>query len=276
MPLRARRTAVAARAEAASGLSAFARMKCGMNAPSGAWRAASVGKCAAAWQVSNATAIVAARSAKRAIPRRRGFASAQAVSAARGSIARNRGVGATALTTPHFLLLYAAMLVAAAGNTALQSVMPAIGREIGIADFWVAIAYTWSAVLWVAARALLGGEERPPRPQGADRDGRRRLHRLDDSCAALALFAGLSGWIGGALTFGLFAIFRAIYGGFGCATPIGDPGLSRLQDPAQRRGSRRCRHCPPRSASARSSARRSRRLFVLPFVGLPGPCSPSR
>ena len=51
------------------------------------------------------------------------------------SIARNRGVGATALTTPHFLLLYAAMLVAAAGNTALQSVMPAIGREIGIADF---------------------------------------------------------------------------------------------------------------------------------------------
>jgi hypothetical protein len=65
------------------------------------------------------------------------------------SIARNRGVGATALSTPHFLLLYAAMLVAAAGNTALQSVMPALGREIGIADFWVAIAYTWSAILWV-------------------------------------------------------------------------------------------------------------------------------
>ena len=60
-----------------------------------------------------------------------------------------RHVAATALSTPHFLLLYAAMLVAAAGNTALQSVMPAIGREIGIADFWVAIAYPWSAVLWV-------------------------------------------------------------------------------------------------------------------------------
>jgi hypothetical protein len=60
-----------------------------------------------------------------------------------------RRVAATALSTPNFLLLYAAMLVAAAGNTALQSVMPAIGREIGIADFWVAIAYTWSALLWV-------------------------------------------------------------------------------------------------------------------------------
>ena len=44
-------------------------------------------------------------------------------------------VAGSALTTPHFLLLYAAMLVAAAGNTALQSVMPAIGREIGICRF---------------------------------------------------------------------------------------------------------------------------------------------
>ena len=33
-------------------------------------------------------------------------------------------VGTTALTRTHFLLLYGAMLVAAAGNTALQSVMP--------------------------------------------------------------------------------------------------------------------------------------------------------
>ena len=66
------------------------------------------------------------------------------------SIASKHNVGATALTTPHFLLLYSAMLVASTGNTGLQSVMPAIGREIGIADFWVAIAYTWSAVLWVA------------------------------------------------------------------------------------------------------------------------------
>ncbi len=59
-------------------------------------------------------------------------------------------VAGTAMSTSNFVLLFAAMLVAAAGNTALQSVMPAIGREIGIADLWVALAYTWSAVLWVA------------------------------------------------------------------------------------------------------------------------------
>jgi MFS family permease len=134
------------------------------------------------------------------------------------SIARKSGVGATALSTPHFLLLYAAMLVAAAGNTALQSVMPAIGREIGIADFWVAIAYTWSAVLWV----LLA----PYWAEKSDHHGRKALAIMGVSgfvismlLCGIALFAGLHGWIGGALTFGLFAIFRAIYGSFGCATP---------------------------------------------------------
>lgn len=46
------------------------------------------------------------------------------------------------LRRDHFALLYAGMLVAAAGNTALQSVMPAIGRQMGMNDVWVAIAYT--------------------------------------------------------------------------------------------------------------------------------------
>ena len=75
--------------------------------------------------------------------------------------------GSGAWRTPHFLLLFAAMLVAAAGNTALQSVMPAIGREIGIADFWVAIAYTWSAVLWVVLAPFWAAK--------SDHHGRKRL-----------------------------------------------------------------------------------------------------
>src|ERR1043165_834363 len=92
------------------------------------------------------------------------------------SIARNGGVGSTALTNVHFLLLYAALLVAAAGNTALQSIMPAIGREIGIKDFYVAVAYTWSAVLWV----LLA----PYWAEKSDHHGRKALTLL-----------GLSGFI---------------------------------------------------------------------------------
>lgn len=134
------------------------------------------------------------------------------------AIAPKGRIATTALSAPHFLLLYAAMLVAAAGNTALQSVMPAIGRETGIADFWVAIAYTWSAVLWV----LLA----PYWAEKSDRHGRKALTLLGLAgfiasmlLCGLALDLGLKGFIGGAATFILFGLFRAIYGGLGCAIP---------------------------------------------------------
>ena len=122
------------------------------------------------------------------------------------------------MTTPHFVLLFAAMLVAAAGNTALQSVMPAIGREIGIADLWVALAYTWSAILWVLFAPYWAAK--------SDRHGRKLLTVMGVGgfvgamlLCGLALLAGLHGWIGPALTFALFALFRSCYGGLGCATP---------------------------------------------------------
>jgi MFS family permease len=134
------------------------------------------------------------------------------------AIAPKGRLATSAVTAPHFLLLYAAMLVAAAGNTALQSVMPAMGRKIGIADFWVAIAFTWSAVLWV----LLA----PYWAEMSDRHGRKALTLLGLSgfivsmlLSGVALELGLRGIIGGAITFGLFALFRAIYGGLGCAIP---------------------------------------------------------
>ena len=185
------------------------------------------------------------------------------------SIARTKGVGATALSTPHFLLLYAAMLVAAAGNTALQSVMPAIGREIGIADFWVAIAYTWSAVLWVVLA--------PYWAEKSDRHGRKALTIMGVSgfivsmaLCGMVLFAGLAAWIGGALTFVLFAIFRAIYGGFGCATPSATQAYLASR-------TRRSGRVAALSALSSSFGLGTiigpavAPLFVLPVVGLAGP-----
>lgn len=178
-------------------------------------------------------------------------------------------VGGTALTTTQFILLFAAMLVAAAGNTALQSVMPAIGRQIGIADFWVAIAYTWSAILWV----LLA----PFWAEKSDRHGRKALTLLglggfivSMTLCGLALVAGMHGWIGGALTFVLFGLFRAIYGGLGCATPSATQAYL---------ASRTRRSARTAALSALSSSfglgtivgPALAPLFVLPLVGLPGP-----
>jgi MFS family permease len=185
------------------------------------------------------------------------------------SIARNRGVGKAALTNSHFLLLYAAMLVASSGNTALQSVMPAIGREIGIGDFYVAIAYTWSAVLWV----LLA----PYWAEKSDRHGRKTLTMIGVSgfilsmtLCGIALFSGLHGWISGALTFGLFAIFRAIYGSFGCATPSATQAYLASK-------TRRSGRVAALSALSSSFGLGTiigpaiAPLFVLPLVGLAGP-----
>lgn len=161
------------------------------------------------------------------------------------------------------------MLVASSGNTALQSVMPAIGREIGIADFYVAITYTWSAVLWVALA--------PYWAEKSDHHGRKTLTVMGVSgfiasmlLCGLTLFAGLHAWIGGALTFALFAIFRSIYGGFGCATPSATQAYLASKT---RRGGRVA------ALSALSSSfglgtiigPAVAPLFVLPFFGLAGP-----
>ena len=185
------------------------------------------------------------------------------------SIARNSGVGSTALTTPHFLLLYSGMLVASSGNTALQSVMPAIGRETGIGDFWVAIAYTWSAVLWV----LLA----PYWAEKSDHHGRKALAIMGVSgfvvsmmLCGIVLFAGLHRWIGGALTFALFGIFRSIYGGLGCATPSATQAYLASK-------TRRSGRVAALSALSSSFGLGTiigpavAPLFVLPLLGLSGP-----
>jgi MFS family permease len=180
-----------------------------------------------------------------------------------------RKVAGSALTTTQFVLLFSAMLVAAAGNTALQAVMPAIGRAIGIADFWVAIAYTWSAILWVWLA--------PYWAEKSDHHGRKALTLLGVAgfivsmtlCGAV-LVAGLNGWISGALTLVLFGLFRAIYGSLGCATPSATQAYL---------ASRTRRAARTSALSALSSSfglgtivgPALAPLFVLPFVGLPGP-----
>jgi len=186
----------------------------------------------------------------------------------RHELARPR-IGTTALTRTHFLLLYAAMLVAASGNTALQSVMPAIGREIGISDFWVAVAYTWSAVLWVALAPFWA--------EKSDHHGRKALTLLgltgfivSTLLCGTVLHLGLVGVVGGGVTFVLFGMFRAIYGAFGSATP----SATQAYLAAKTRRSGRVAALSALSSSfglGTIIGPAVAPLFVLPFVGLAGP-----
>jgi MFS family permease len=122
------------------------------------------------------------------------------------------------LSRERFALLFAVMLVAAAGNTAMQSLLPSIGRELGVPDVWVAVAFSLSAVLWVVAA--------PHWARRADRRGRRALMRLGLygftgsmlSCG-LVVAAGLAGLLPPMIVFIVFSLGRGIYGGFGSASP---------------------------------------------------------
>jgi MFS family permease len=122
------------------------------------------------------------------------------------------------LSRERFALLFAVMLVAASGNTAMQSLMPSIGRELGIPDLWVAVAFSLSAVLWVIAA--------PHWARRADQRGRRALMRLglygfiaSMLICGLVAMAGLSGLMPPMIVFVIFALGRGVYGTWGCASP---------------------------------------------------------
>ncbi len=122
------------------------------------------------------------------------------------------------LSRERFALLFAVMLVAAAGNTAMQSLLPSIGRELGVPDVLVAVAFSLSAVLWVFAA--------PYWAKRADKRGRRALMRLglygfisSMLICGLVVAAGLAGLLPPLIVFIIFSLGRGVYGACGSASP---------------------------------------------------------
>lgn len=122
------------------------------------------------------------------------------------------------LPVDRMALLFMVMLVTAAGNTAMQSVMPAIGTRLGVADVWVSLAYSWSALLWMIFA--------PRWARLSDKRGRKALMNLglagfilSFALCGLTLMAGLHGYLSSLWTLLIFALFRSLYGGFGSAGP---------------------------------------------------------
>ena len=117
-----------------------------------------------------------------------------------------------------FALMFVVMLTIAAGNTALQSVLPALGRSLGVPDAAVAAAFSMSALIWVVAAPFWAAR--------SDRHGRRAMILLGMGgysaslvLCGVFLAAGINGWIGGTMAFLLFIGGRLIYGSLGAAAP---------------------------------------------------------
>ena len=124
----------------------------------------------------------------------------------------------SSLPSGRVALLFAVMLVTAAGNTAMQSVMPSIGTALHVQDFWISLAYTWSALLWMICAPLWA--------RRSDQRGRKAMMTLgligfiaSFSLCGLALWLGLRGMLSGVGTLLVFAACRSLYGGFGSAAP---------------------------------------------------------
>ena len=166
-------------------------------------------------------------------------------------------------------VLFAVMLVAAAGNTAMQSILPAIGAKLKIPDVWVSLAFSWSALLWVLTA--------PHWARQSDKRGRKALMALgvigflsSMALCGVVLWAGLKGLVGAGITFVAFALFRSLYGGLGSASPPAVQAyVASRTDPEQR----------TQALSLVSSSFGLGTVigpaiapyFILPVVGLAGP-----
>lgn len=173
------------------------------------------------------------------------------------------------LRSPAFAILFAVSLIAAAGNMALQSVLPAIGRTFGLRDTLVSAAFAISALMWTLTS--------PYWARLSDRLGRKRviLIGLAGFVASMAGFglaatSGLEGWLAALVAFAFMAVARTVYGVFGSAAPIASQAYV-----ADRTGPEQRTQAMSLLASAQGLGTvigpALAPFFVLPLVGLAGP-----
>ena len=152
---------------------------------------------------------------------------------------------------------------------ALQSVLPAIGREFRLSDTLVAGAFAISALMWTVASPFWA--------RLSDTLGRKRVMMIglagfvvSMSGFGLAATSGLEQWLGAGLAFIMMGVARTIYGVFGSAAPIASQAyVADRTTPEQR----------TQAMSLLASAQGLGTVigpalapfFVLPMVGLAGP-----
>jgi len=141
---------------------------------------------------------------------------------------------ATSLPRQHFGLVFGALLVTAAGNTALQSVLPVIGRAIAIPDMGIAFVFSLSALIWTFSAPYWALQ--------SDRRGRRLLIQVGLAgfgismlLCAIVILAGIAGLLVPLATFVLFTLARALFGIFGAASnPAAQAFVASRTTPAER------------------------------------------
>jgi len=145
------------------------------------------------------------------------MARSSAARAGPGSPRAKPGQAPTGLPKRAFAIIFAVSAATALGNTGLISVLPLIGRSIGIPDEMVVAIFSLSAVLWALAS--------PYWARASDHFGRKPLMMMglagfmvSMSLCGLVVSAGLRHMAAPLTIFVLFLCARALFGFFGSAS----------------------------------------------------------
>jgi MFS family permease len=166
-------------------------------------------------------------------------------------------------------LLFVVMITIAAGNTALQSVLPALGRSLDVPDSAIAGIFSVSALVWVIAAPIWA--------RRSDRSGRRAMVLLglvgfvsSVMLCGLFLMAGVRGWLSPLATIVAIVAARLLYGLLGSAAPPAAQAIIASRTTPEQR---------TKALTLLASAFGLGTIigpalapfFVMPFVGLAGP-----
>jgi len=176
---------------------------------------------------------------------------------------------ASKLSRTSFGLLFAVSIVVAIGNTGLLSVLPAIGREIGIPDPMVAAIFSLSALLWAIGSPFWARQ--------SDVRGRKPMIMMGLAGFAVSMLlcgfvvsAGLAKLAAPMMIFVFFLFARAIFGLIGSASnPASQAYVAERTTRAERTGSMALLASAFGLGTVIGPAIAP--LFVLPFVTLAGP-----
>jgi len=168
-----------------------------------------------------------------------------------------------------FAILFGVSVVSAMGNSGMWSVLPAIGRQIGIPDVLVAAIFSLSAVLWALSSPFWARQ--------SDLRGRKPLIMLglagfcvSMTLCAVVVSAGLHHLAAPMVIFGLFLTARALFGLFGSAS---NPATQAYMAERTSREERTQTMATLAGAFGLGTVVGPllAPLFVLPIVGLAGP-----
>lgn len=176
---------------------------------------------------------------------------------------------APTLSKRAFAIIFCVSLATAMGNTGMISVLPAIGRTIGIKDAFVAGIFSLSALLWAACS--------PGWARASDRYGRKPLMMVGLTGFMVSMLAcsvvvalGLRRVAEPMVIFVFFLLARALFGTFGSASNPATQAYVAERTPTEAR-TQAMSNLAGAFGLGTVIGPFLAPLFVLPFIGLAGP-----